>query len=144
MKNRIQSITKLVVLDTVGGIFLVAALLTGWLPGPGGIPLFLIGLSIISVNHESARRFKEWISKNSDRFLSFFFPHIWWVEWLYDTMLVLLLCGVGALIWLCHHPYRLTFATFLLGASLVITIGNRSRWHRFKAWAKAHRRQPKS
>lgn len=26
----------------------------GWLPGPGGIPLFLVGLSLVATNHEWA------------------------------------------------------------------------------------------
>ncbi len=44
----------------VGMIFVIASGLTGWLPGPGGIPLFLIGVAILSSEFEWAQRFRDW------------------------------------------------------------------------------------
>jgi hypothetical protein len=35
---------------------MVLAILLGWLPGPGGIPLFLVGLSLLAINHEWAKK----------------------------------------------------------------------------------------
>ncbi|HIW31018.1 MAG TPA: PGPGW domain-containing protein, partial [Candidatus Luteococcus avicola] len=35
---------------------MVAAALTGWLPGPGGIPLFLMGLAVWASEFEWAHR----------------------------------------------------------------------------------------
>lgn len=43
----------------VGLIFIVAAGLTGWLPGPGGIPLFLIGIAILATEFEWAERIRD-------------------------------------------------------------------------------------
>ncbi len=43
----------------VGSIFIIAAGLTGWLPGPGGIPLFLIGIAILSTEFEWAKRLRD-------------------------------------------------------------------------------------
>ena len=40
----------------IGGIFIIAAPLTGWLPGPGGIPLFILGLAILASEFEWAQR----------------------------------------------------------------------------------------
>ncbi|GAA2804120.1 PGPGW domain-containing protein [Kribbella solani] len=40
----------------VGGLLLIAAPLTGWLPGPGGIPLFIAGLAVLSSEFEWAQR----------------------------------------------------------------------------------------
>lgn len=37
-----------VAVAVLGGLFIVAAGLTGWLPGPGGIPLFLAGMAILA------------------------------------------------------------------------------------------------
>lgn len=45
----------------VGCLFIIAAGLTGWLPGPGGIPLFLIGIAILATEFEKAERFRDWI-----------------------------------------------------------------------------------
>ena len=40
----------------VGGLLIIAAPLTGWLPGPGGIPLFIAGLAVLSSEFEWAQR----------------------------------------------------------------------------------------
>ncbi|MEJ5868820.1 PGPGW domain-containing protein [Pseudokineococcus sp. 5B2Z-1] len=40
----------------VGGLLLVAWALLSWLPGPGGIPLFLLALAVLSTEFSWARR----------------------------------------------------------------------------------------
>lgn len=45
----------------VGSLFIIAAGLTGWLPGPGGIPLFLIGIAILSTEFAWAKRVRDWV-----------------------------------------------------------------------------------
>lgn len=52
-------IRKPVVL-VVGVLFLVGALLTGWLPGPGGIPLFLIGIAVLATEFVWAERLQNY------------------------------------------------------------------------------------
>lgn len=54
-----SSIRKPVIL-VIGMIFIIAAGLTGWLPGPGGIPLFLIGIAILSTEFEWAKQLRDW------------------------------------------------------------------------------------
>lgn len=44
-----------------GSLFILAAAATGWLPGPGGIPLFLIGIAILATEFERAAQFRDWI-----------------------------------------------------------------------------------
>lgn len=44
---------------TIGMLFVIAAGLTGWLPGPGGIPLFLIGIAILATEFEWAMRLRD-------------------------------------------------------------------------------------
>jgi hypothetical protein len=43
----------------IGSLFILAAAATGWLPGPGGIPLFLIGVAILATEFVWAERFRE-------------------------------------------------------------------------------------
>ncbi|TCC25756.1 hypothetical protein E0H92_32340 [Kribbella speibonae] len=49
----------------LGGILIIAAPLTGWLPGPGGIPLFIAGLAVLASEFEWAQRLlyrvKDWV-----------------------------------------------------------------------------------
>lgn len=51
----------------LGLLMMVAAALTGWLPGPGGIPLFLLGLAVWASEFEWAHRllsvFTRWFEK---------------------------------------------------------------------------------
>lgn len=43
----------------VGICFVFASLLLGWLPGIGGIPLFIIGVTILATEYEWATRFRD-------------------------------------------------------------------------------------
>ena len=45
----------------VGLTFVITAGLIGWLPGPGGIPLFLVGVAILATEYSWAERFKRFI-----------------------------------------------------------------------------------
>ena len=54
------SIRKPIVL-VVGLLFVIAAGLTGWLPGPGGSPLFLSGVAILATEFVWAERLKQWV-----------------------------------------------------------------------------------
>lgn len=45
----------------VGSLLILAAGLTGWLPGPGGIPLFLVGIAVLATEFEWAQRVRDTI-----------------------------------------------------------------------------------
>ncbi len=53
-----SSIRKPTVL-VIGMLFVIAAGLTGWLPGPGGLPLFLIGIAILATEYDWAKRLRD-------------------------------------------------------------------------------------
>lgn len=62
-KIKAEPTTRLIyrcVVGFVGVALMVAAVLTGWLPGPGGIPLFLIGLAVLASEFEWAHRLLHW------------------------------------------------------------------------------------
>jgi uncharacterized protein (TIGR02611 family) len=44
----------------VGVLLILLAGATGWLPGPGGIPLALLGLAVLASEFEWAQRLLEW------------------------------------------------------------------------------------
>lgn len=44
----------------LGALFIITAVLTGWLPGPGGIPLFLIGIAILATEFAWAGRVRDY------------------------------------------------------------------------------------
>lgn len=54
-KHPPKSRTKRILIDIAGFGLMIIAPFLGWLPGPGGIPLFLAGLGLVSTNHKWAR-----------------------------------------------------------------------------------------
>jgi len=52
------TIRKPIVL-VVGTLIVIASPFTGVLPGPGGIPVFLIGIAILASEYEWARRIRD-------------------------------------------------------------------------------------
>lgn len=55
---------KRLLTDMLGVCLLVLAILFGWLPGPGGIPLFVAGLSLLAINHRWARRWLQHVKRH--------------------------------------------------------------------------------
>ncbi len=52
----------------IGVIFIIAAGLTGWLPGPGGIPLFLVGIAILATEFAWAKRLQDRVIRDLKQF----------------------------------------------------------------------------
>jgi len=48
--------TKAILIDVLGFTLVLAAAPIGWLPGPGGIAVLILGLSLLATNHEWAER----------------------------------------------------------------------------------------
>ena len=54
-----STIRKPIVL-VIGMAFVIISPFTGVLPGPGGIPIFLIGVAILATEFEWAKRLRDW------------------------------------------------------------------------------------
>lgn len=70
MKKQIKRISY----DIAGVTLIIASPLLGWLPGPGGIPLFLAGLGLLAVHNEWAQKLLHWAKKHAEDFLDIIFP----------------------------------------------------------------------
>lgn len=70
MKKRVKRIAY----DIAGVTLIIASPLLGWLPGPGGIPLFLAGLGLLAVHNEWAQNLLHWAKKHAEDFLDIIFP----------------------------------------------------------------------
>ncbi len=132
--GKIKHLTQLIILDILAVIFMIAALATGWLPGPGGIPLFLIGLSLLAINHEWAEKYIDLLKEHADKIsdliflprLRLFFDIVW---------PCLLVIGV-TLVVIHNSQLLLAVGLFSLSMSLLTFFGNRDRWARFKKFIK--------
>jgi uncharacterized protein (TIGR02611 family) len=89
--KRVPSSVRRPVVFIAGSLFIIAAGLTGWLPGPGGIPLFLIGVAILATEFEKAQRFRDWVLKLIHEFGK------WYRRNRVVGTLLIIFCAVGAI-----------------------------------------------
>lgn len=127
---RIKHYVQLVVFDTLALVAMIAALLTGWLPGPGGIPLFILGLSLLAINHEWAQRYIDLLRKYADKISDLIFiPRL---RGFFDVFAPLLLITGGSLLYLRDTIWITSLGVFLAAMGLLAFFGNRDRWARLK------------
>lgn len=118
--------------DAAGYGLLILAALTGWLPGPGGIPLALAGLGLLSINNEWARRIRQYLLDHGGKFVRILFPNNPYVQWLYDIIVVLLLALVTVLAYRHAAVWQIGLAVSLFLIALLIALLNRDRLERLK------------
>jgi hypothetical protein len=128
----VQQHFKRIATDAAGYGLLILAALTGWLPGPGGIPLALAGLALLSINNEWARRIRQWLLDNGGKLATYIFPNNPYVQWLYDIIVVLLLAVVTVLAYNHAAIWQIGLASGLFIAAVTIALLNRDRWNRLK------------
>ena len=124
--------TKRIVTDAAGYFLILAGIATGWLPGPGGIPLIVAGLGVLSINNHWARRIRVWVVENGSRALDILFPRWPWLEWAYDIVALLLLV-VAFLLEIRHESIwqvGIGITTFFIAILIILT--NRDRLKRLR------------
>ncbi len=126
--RRPARIIKIITFDIAGVLCIIAAPLTGWLPGPGGIPLLLLGLSLIAVHHAWAERYLKLLEKYASRLGSFIFRDSRRVRLLYDIMAPLLIMGGSLLFGRKDSFWMMPMGTALVLFGMFIFLGNRRRY----------------
>jgi hypothetical protein len=124
--------TKRILTDAAGYGLLVLAALTGWLPGPGGIPLALAGLGLLSINNEWARKIRQYLLDHGGKIVQVIFPSNRFVQWLYDIAVVLLFVLVIVLEWRRSAWWQISLGVALFFLAVAIALLNRDRYNRLK------------
>lgn len=83
---------KRLAIDIAGFGLMILAPFLGWLPGPGGIPLFLAGLGLVSINHHWARRLLKDFDMRRMEFTDKYLMAGWVFSLLLDVICFILLC----------------------------------------------------
>ncbi len=123
---------KRIAVDAAGYLLLAAAVATGWLPGPGGIPLALVGLGLLSINNTWAKRLREWFLRSGGKATKTLFPRNPWVEWGYDVLVVLLLM-LTAILEIQHASiWQIGLGTAAFFTALFVALTNRDRLNRLR------------
>jgi len=83
----------------VGGLMVLAGVATGWLPGPGGIPLVLGGLAVLASEFSWARRLLARARVHVHAFTHWAGSKPLWVRWAGSAGAVVLVLG-AVYLWL--------------------------------------------
>ncbi len=137
--QKIYRFWKVALTDTLGVLCLIGALLFGWLPGPGGIPLFILGLSLLSINHDWAQRYIDLAQEYAHRVGDLIFIKNPIAQILYDVLAVVLMASAVYVLLNLEQMWQLSLGIFLGFMALTVFLGNRQRWRRLKARIK-HKR----
>lgn len=116
--------------DIAGYGLILLGLLTGWLPGPGGIPLILAGLGLLSIHNHWARKLLLFIKTQGIKFMDYAFPEHPWAKALHDVIAVSLI-----LIAIIVFSNKVTSIYYAIAFSLIVLavvdfLYNRKRWQK--------------
>lgn len=118
---------KIIITDIAGVFLLILVPIIGPLPGPGGIPLLLTGLGLLSINHERPQRWLHYARKHSKSVRDIVFPDITWVKWSWDAAAFLLLVGGTWLNFAAENWFWKGISIGVMASSTTLFMLNRDR-----------------
>jgi hypothetical protein len=123
---------KRILTDTAGYALILAGIATGWLPGPGGIPLVVGGLGLLSINNTWAKRLRVYVLDHAGKAAEVLFPKNPWAEWAYDVLVVILF-GLTLYLEIQHASVLLMgLGVSAFCIALLIALANRDRLQRLR------------
>jgi hypothetical protein len=138
MPTEKPSIVKRIGTDSAGYGLITLGVAFGWLPGPGGIPLIIAGLSLLSVYNPWAARLKIRLIKDGSSLVNRIFPANQYIEAIYDVVSVIALLVISYLFWQHQAVWEISLAIFLFFITAFIALMNRSRLQRIERFKHKH------
>ena len=129
---------KILLTDLAGIGLIILAILTGWIPGPGGIPLFVAGLGLLAINHAWARRLLQRFKAHGLKLAELFFREHPILMAVYDFV-ALLLVTAGIIAIINVQGFFKASAIILITLGLGLFLGNRKRLQKITRY---FRKQP--
>lgn len=118
---------KRIVIDSAGYGLIVLGVLLSPVPGPGGLPLILAGLALLSINNSWAERLRLYVLEHGGKMVKLLFPSTTWVQWLYDVLVVVLLILVGVLAWQHQAVWQISLSVSMFFLAVFVALMNRDR-----------------
>ncbi len=122
-----KKIAKRIIIDALGYLLVVVGIILMPVPGPGGLPITLAGLGLLSIENDWARSARKWLIDNGHGMAARFFPDKKEIQALYDLLVVVMLSL--AIFTLTKENGRLVELAAGLGisGSLLVFLFNRQR-----------------
>jgi hypothetical protein len=118
--------------DAAGYGLIVLGLALGWLPGPGGIPLILAGLGLLSVHNHWAKRILHYLQENGIKLLDYLFPNNPWAQALHDVIALSLLFTACYLLAFQRNTFTIGISIGLIALAIADFLFNRNRLNKLK------------
>lgn len=127
-------------IDIAGFGLMIIAPFLGWLPGPGGVPLFLAGLYLVSLNHDWAENLLKDFEKKRVEWTNKYLMPSPRVSLAVDLISLVLLCiGVYLAVTQDNLLYRGS-GLILVGFMIILLISNQKRFERIGKWFKKRKK----
>jgi hypothetical protein len=125
--------------NILGVACIIAAPVIGWLPGPGGIPLLITGLGLLSIHNEWARKLKTYVSHHSSNMKELLFPQKPRIELVWDIVSATLIAtGIYSITLNKPGIVYSILSTTLLMTGITTFLINRNRLDRIKSKVKSN------
>ena len=130
--------TKALLIDIAGFGLIIVAIPIGWIPGPGGIPVLILGLSLLANNHEWARRVMERVKEQSLKASKKVSESSPVAKWVIDIISIIFIAA--AVILFTHFTKSLAITSGIsLAISAVVLLSTNQNRH-IKLWDKLLRK----
>lgn len=113
--------------DALGYGCLLAVPFVGWLPGPGGIPLLLTGLSLLSIHNAWAKKLLNYVKHHSKNLRQLLFPQQRSVMLFWDILGSVCIFASGLIFIYMDGYVRVVLISATLFGGLTILLSNRGR-----------------
>lgn len=132
-KHSERHIAKRLAIDIAGFGLIIIAPFLGWLPGPGGIPIFLAGLGILSLNYDWAENMLKDFEKKRVEFTDRYLVKNKKISWLIDLISIVVI-AIGILSLIYTGSLLLRFVSIgLVSLGIIVLISNKRRIDRLVA-----------
>lgn len=140
MQKKKRAFWQVVGFDAAAVVCFIGVIAFGWLPGPGGIPLFLLGLSLLAANHDWAERWLDTAKHKGVSFRKWIFPDIAWIQMAYDVVSVAFFSGAAtSLVYNKENRIVSGVCVVILFVSLFVFLVNRNRFDKMSTLFKRKR-----
>lgn len=119
---------KTILIDIAGVFLIILSGLTGWLPGPGGIPLLIAGLGLLSINHDWAQRWLEFIKEHGLKVTDKLFNGSRKTAIFVDVIGIIVLSIAVIIVFIFTQNIAKSAAIWLVIVAAVLLLGNRGRF----------------
>lgn len=130
--NRMKKRVRAIAVDILGVSLLLAAIPIGWVPGPGGIPLVILGLSLLATNHEWAGRLMERVKEHSAKASKQVSESSPRTKWIIDILSVVFIAAAVILFTQFTQSIAITSAVSLVISGIILLVTNQNRYK--KLW----------